>query len=95
MSEETRIYDRIMDYARTFSDGHGRNVLADLCAQYEQRSSFVPGDPYATAFREGQRDVVLAIKAVLATAADKEFMAETVREFLTTDGGEHEGYWSG
>jgi hypothetical protein len=92
MSEEDAVYDRIMDYSRTFSDGHGRNVLTDLCAQYEQRSSFVPGDPYATAFREGQRDVVLAIKAVLRTAEDKEFMRETVGEFLTTDEGDNDGY---
>ena len=84
MSEEIAYYDRVMDYHATFSAGRGRNVLNDLRAQYQRRSSFVPGDPQATAFREGQRDVVLAIEAMLATAEDKEFTPQSVREYFNT-----------
>ena len=84
MTEEDAVYERIMDYHSTFTGGRGGNVLDDLRAQYMRRSSFVPGDPHATAFREGQRDVVLAIEAMLATAADKEFSRQSVLEFLTS-----------
>ena len=44
----------------------------DLLAQWDQafcrRRSFVEGDPYATAFREGQRDLVEQILDALALA---------------------------
>lgn len=82
MTPEQTYYERIMDYQATFVEGRGRNVLDDLRAQYCHRSSFVSGDPYATAFREGQRDVVLAIESVLKTAADREFSLETVFTYL-------------
>ena len=45
-------------YRRTFGTREGQAVLADLrnfcCAT---RPSFQPGDPYATALREGRREV--------------------------------------
>ncbi len=36
----------------------GETVLTNLLELYSLRTSHVPGDPYETAFREGQRDVV-------------------------------------
>jgi len=93
MREEEAYYERVMDYDATFGKGRGVNVLNDLSTQYERRSSFVPGDPYATAFREGQRDVVLAIKTMLTTASDPEFSVDRVREYFdtSTDEGDADG----
>ncbi len=88
MTEEEVVYERVMDYQATFGTGRGVNVLHDLRAQYMQRSSFVAGDPHATAFREGQRDVVLAIEALLRTAEEPTFSAASVREFLNNEGDE-------
>ena len=34
-------------------------ALKLLCEEFADRTSFVPGDPYSTAFKEGQRNVVL------------------------------------
>jgi len=36
-------------------------VLADLQSAYYHRSSHTKGDPYETAFREGQRNVIIRI----------------------------------
>ena len=36
----------------------GETVLKGLLENFVMRSSHVPGDPYETAFREGQREVV-------------------------------------
>lgn len=36
----------------------GEAVLTNLLEMYALRTSHVAGDPYETAFREGQRDVV-------------------------------------
>jgi hypothetical protein len=50
-------------YRRTFAGRDGQAVLADLrnfcCAT---RPSFQPGDPYATALREGRREVWLRLQ---------------------------------
>jgi hypothetical protein len=43
----------------------GKAVLDDLCDAYYDRTSFVSGDPQATAFNEGARSVVLAIFQIL------------------------------
>lgn len=47
-------------YRRTFSDGPGADVLADLRKRFGNRRSYVP-DSNTTAFHEGQRDVYLMI----------------------------------
>jgi len=39
------------------SSPEGEDVLSALSEMYVFRTSHVPGDPYETAFREGQRDV--------------------------------------
>lgn len=82
MREEEVFYERVMDYQATFGDGRGASVLEDLRRQYCERSSFAPGDPYKTTFQEGQRDVVLAIEAMLRTAGDKHFALETINDYF-------------
>jgi len=47
-------------YKRTFATDEGQIVLEDLMLSTGiiSGSSFVPGDPYHTAFNEGRREVV-------------------------------------
>lgn len=40
-------------------------ALKVLQSLYHERPSFVPGDPYTTAFKEGQRDVYLTILSLI------------------------------
>lgn len=50
-------------YARTFGAGDGPLVLQDLSRQFwGDRTTAVAGDPYTSAFYEGQRSVVLHIR---------------------------------
>lgn len=53
-------------YQDVFTNAPGREVLRHLMKiSHFFESSYVPGDPTATAFREGQRHLVLSIlKAV-------------------------------
>lgn len=50
-------------YRSCFASEAGQQVLNDLRLAYGRRSSFVPGDPQATAYNEGQRAVYLEIMA--------------------------------
>lgn len=53
-------------YRRAFTGDAGRLVLADLGACCgEDVTSFVPGDPHQTAFREGKRAALLHIRSML------------------------------
>ncbi len=52
------------DYKTTFSTKEGERVLADLESAYYHRSSFSK-DPYETAFKEGQRAVIVRILNLL------------------------------
>ena len=54
-------------YRRTFNTEDGERVLRDLKARFSfEASTFVPGDPHQSAFREGQRDAVLLIVRMLS-----------------------------
>ena len=53
-----------IDYLVTFSSKEGERVLADLTSAYYHRSSFSK-DPYETAFKEGQRAVIVRILNLL------------------------------
>lgn len=48
-------------YQITFNTPEGIKVLADLTSAYYRRGSFSK-DPYETAYREGQRSVLIRIK---------------------------------
>lgn len=59
------------DYARAFDGIPGKRLLRDLAAYCNVGStSFVPGDPHQTAFREGQRDVFNHIAGILSLPVD-------------------------
>ena len=45
-------------WRRMINTVDGETVLKGLTEAYVLRTSHVPGDPYETAFREGQREVV-------------------------------------
>ena len=49
------------DYADCFGSISGNKVLEDLKSAYQTRESYVKGDPYETARREGERAVYLRI----------------------------------
>lgn len=46
------------NWKKVIDNPEGEEVLQNLLEIYGLRTSHVPGDPYETAFREGQRDVV-------------------------------------
>ena len=52
------------DYSFTFSSEEGKRVMEDLEQAYYNRISF-SRDPYATAFNEGQRAVIVRILNLL------------------------------
>lgn len=65
MSDDDARLKMAQTYAAVFDTVNGRAVLEDLRVSFGDRRSFVEGDPHSTAFREGQRDVYLAILDLL------------------------------
>lgn len=55
----------IQDHKFCFSTPEGKRVLDRLKTKYYNTQSFVPGDPYFTAFHEGQRALVSDILKIL------------------------------
>ena len=55
----------------------GEVVLADLEARYHINGSTFSVDPCETAYREGQRTVVLFLKSMLKDQPKREDMVET------------------
>ena len=55
----------------------GERVLADLEARYHINGSTFSVDPCETAYREGQRTVVLFLKSMLKEQLKREDMVET------------------
>ena len=58
--QDTDLKKLKQQYKITFSSKEGEKVLADLTSAYYHRSSFKE-NPYETAFREGQRSVLIRI----------------------------------
>ena len=58
-------------FYNTFTSGDGRLVYEWLEGQYNNTSSFVPGDPETTFYNEGCRAVFLQIKHNLDYWKDK------------------------
>lgn len=52
-------------YAFLFGETDGDTVLEDLEARFHVHAPTFSADPYETAFREGQRSVVLFIKNMM------------------------------
>jgi len=58
--ERRRVSDHT--YHRVFQQSKdGQDILTELAALFHDRVSHTPGDPYQTAFKDGQRAVVLHI----------------------------------
>jgi hypothetical protein len=55
----------------------GQAILADLEARYHINGSTFSVDPCETAYREGQRTVVLFLKSMLKDQPKREDMVET------------------
>lgn len=71
-SQEAKITDTILAYKDTFNSEQGKKVLYDLMKVcHLLQPSYVGGTPEETAFREGERSVVLRILTQLETDAEK------------------------
>jgi hypothetical protein len=52
----------VADFQRVFDSPEGKNVLAYLMKTADfMRTTYVPNDPYGTAFNEGRRAIVIDI----------------------------------
>lgn len=62
-----QIEEMKLAYRRAFNNDDGQRVLADLKSRFSfEASTFIPGDPHYSAFKEGQRDAVLLIVRMLS-----------------------------
>jgi len=59
------------EYSAAFESVSGKKVLEDMRKSFGDRLSYQKGDPYETAFREGQRDVYLRILYLMELATGK------------------------
>ena len=55
-----------LTYRRTFNTDDGEKVLKDLKSRFGYETTTFSGNPYETAFNEGQRAAVLLIVRMLA-----------------------------
>lgn len=68
-----------MRFQQVFGSEAGKAVLYDLMKfGHMLHSSFSPKDPYETAFREGERNIVLRIMSVLEM--DPEQLKQRIKE---------------
>jgi hypothetical protein len=71
-SAASRQYAKALDYKRTFESKSGQRVLQDLMDVHHMlRLSFDEKNPQVTAFREGERNVVIRILSILKTDIEK------------------------
>jgi hypothetical protein len=68
-------------YHMTFTSPSGSVVLDDMESSYGGQT-YVQGDAYHSAFQEGQRSVVLAIKALIALIAQGQTGETEVEEII-------------
>lgn len=60
-------------YRRTFNTDDGRKVMDDLQKRFSfGATTFVSGDPYTSAFNEGQRAAVLLIARMLSEEKERQ-----------------------
>lgn len=70
--------DTVTAYQRVFATEDGETVLKDLMKLgWFDRSSFAPDNQYETAFREGQRAMVLRVINIVNT--DPKYLAELIK----------------
>ena len=58
-------------YRRTFNSDDGQEVLSDLKKRFAFETTTFSGDPYQSAFNEGQRAAVLLIARMLSEEKEK------------------------
>lgn len=58
--------DLMVAYRQTFSTKAGEKVLEHFKKMYVDRSSFDDQNPHKTSFKEGERNVILTILAMLS-----------------------------
>jgi hypothetical protein len=78
---DNKAYKKVKAYSETFSTESGLAVLRDMRKTYFDRQSYSPGDPYATAFAEGQRSVVADLLSFLLQSKHPELFLEESDEF--------------
>ena len=66
-----KVEDLKLAYRRTFNTDDGAQVLSDLKTRFGFEATTFSGDPYETAFNEGQRAAVLLIARMLSEEKDK------------------------
>lgn len=72
MSESDQLQQLRTDYGTCFKTAAGRKVLAHLLTVgHVYEPCHVPGDPYSTAFRDGQRDLAVMVLMHLAPISDE------------------------
>lgn len=57
--------DKAISFFNLFNTPDGKVVLDELKEQFVDRTSIVPGDPYATHANEGAREVILFINQMM------------------------------
>ena len=60
-----------LSYRRTFNTDDGEKVLQDLKSRFGYETTTFSGNPYETAFNEGQRAAVLLIVRMLAEGKEE------------------------
>lgn len=76
-SENQGLIRRRDDYIVVFGSDAGRRVLSDLMSQFNiGKSSHIPNDSHETAFREGERHVVLHILSHISKRTDPDWLNE-------------------
>jgi hypothetical protein len=66
-----KVEDLKLAYRRTFNSDDGQEVLSDLKKRFAFETTTFSGDPYQSAFNEGQRAAVLLIVRMLSEEKEK------------------------
>ena len=82
--------NKTKDYTDIFETETGQRVLADLMETFHMsHSSHVASNPHETAFREGERHVVLHILSKLGKRSDPSWFVEmsdkSASQYITTN----------
>jgi len=73
MTQNKRLEELKLAYRRTFNTPDGKIVLDDLQKRFSfGATTFVSGDPHASAFNEGQRAAVLLIARMLSEEKERQ-----------------------
>lgn len=78
-----RVIDQTINYQSVFSGPEGEKVLFDLMRTHHVIGSSFSKDPYETAFKEGERNVILRILTIMKT--DVETLKKRIEEGLKNE----------